>query len=292
MEYGSRVCKRGSGRSNCRSRTMELGSGRYQVRSIWMHGFKCMETAVPDRWMHGSSAWNCSPDRWMHGSGAWNCSSDRWMGQNAWQIRWTGQVHGTAVQDDRSMGHTGASAVRRLNRGSHARKCASPSGAGLRRLPPAPRPAPPIAVQGCAAAARRVHGSGVMGRKNRASACDRRRPCQSSPGARRNAARRRAVPGHPVLSPRSPSPMISDRSEVTKMIRAAKVRKGIRWAEVAAKVGLSKGMDDAACLGQMTLDKTRPASSARSSNCPTRRSRGCRSCRTRARCRARCRPIR
>ena len=50
--------------------------------------------------------------------------------------------------------------------------------------------------------------------------------------------------------------MISDRSEVTKMILAAKVRKGIRWAEVAAHVGLSKEWTTAACLGQMTLDKT------------------------------------
>ena len=50
--------------------------------------------------------------------------------------------------------------------------------------------------------------------------------------------------------------MISDRSEATKMILAAKVRKGIRWAEVAAKIGLSKEWTTAACLGQMTLDKT------------------------------------
>ena len=50
--------------------------------------------------------------------------------------------------------------------------------------------------------------------------------------------------------------MISDRSEVTKMILAAKVSKGIRWAEVAEKVGLSKEWTTAACLGQMTLDKT------------------------------------
>ena len=50
--------------------------------------------------------------------------------------------------------------------------------------------------------------------------------------------------------------MLSDRRDVTKMILAAKVRKGIRWAEVAAKVGLSKEWTTAACLGQMTLDKT------------------------------------
>ena len=34
--------------------------------------------------------------------------------------------------------------------------------------------------------------------------------------------------------------MISDRSEVTRMILAAKVSKGLKWADVAEKVGLSK----------------------------------------------------
>ena len=38
--------------------------------------------------------------------------------------------------------------------------------------------------------------------------------------------------------------MISDRSEVTNMIRAAKVRKNISWAEVAGAIGQSKEMDD------------------------------------------------
>lgn len=50
--------------------------------------------------------------------------------------------------------------------------------------------------------------------------------------------------------------MISDRTEVTQMILSAKVRKGIRWAEVAERVGLSKEWTTAACLGQMTFDKT------------------------------------
>jgi len=46
--------------------------------------------------------------------------------------------------------------------------------------------------------------------------------------------------------------MISDRSEVTRMILAAKVSKGLKWADVAEKVGLSK---TAGCLGQMTFSK-------------------------------------
>jgi len=50
--------------------------------------------------------------------------------------------------------------------------------------------------------------------------------------------------------------MISDRKEVTQMILSSKVSKGIKWADVAQEVGLSKEWVTAACLGQMTLDKT------------------------------------
>jgi cyanate lyase len=50
--------------------------------------------------------------------------------------------------------------------------------------------------------------------------------------------------------------MISDRKEVTQMILSSKVLKGIKWADVAKEVGLSKEWVTAACLGQMTLDKT------------------------------------
>ncbi len=50
--------------------------------------------------------------------------------------------------------------------------------------------------------------------------------------------------------------MISDRSEVTAMIRSAKVAKGIKWADVAAKIDMSKEWTTAGCLGQMTFDKT------------------------------------
>ena len=43
------------------------------------------------------------------------------------------------------------------------------------------------------------------------------------------------------------------RIEVTEKIVTAKVTKGIKWADVAEKVGLSKEWVTAACLGQMTL---------------------------------------
>jgi cyanate lyase len=49
--------------------------------------------------------------------------------------------------------------------------------------------------------------------------------------------------------------MISNRSQVTEMIVSAKVRKQLKWADVAAAVGLSKEWTTAACLGQMTLSK-------------------------------------
>ncbi|WP_286746547.1 cyanase [Aquabacterium sp. UBA2148] len=44
-----------------------------------------------------------------------------------------------------------------------------------------------------------------------------------------------------------------NREDVTDLIIQAKVSKGIKWADVAPKVGLSKEWVTAACLGQMTL---------------------------------------
>jgi cyanate lyase len=41
--------------------------------------------------------------------------------------------------------------------------------------------------------------------------------------------------------------------DVTEKIITAKVSKGIKWADVATSVGLSKEWVTAACLGQMTL---------------------------------------
>jgi len=48
---------------------------------------------------------------------------------------------------------------------------------------------------------------------------------------------------------------ITDRHQGTAMILMAKVAKGIKWSDVAAKVGASKEWTTAACLGQMTLTK-------------------------------------
>ena len=45
-----------------------------------------------------------------------------------------------------------------------------------------------------------------------------------------------------------------NRNDVTEKIITVKVSKGIQWADVAKKVGLSKEWTTAACLGQMTLD--------------------------------------
>ena len=45
-----------------------------------------------------------------------------------------------------------------------------------------------------------------------------------------------------------------DRNDVTRKIVETKVRKRIKWADVAARVGHSKEWVTAACLGQMTLD--------------------------------------
>ncbi|MDP2000662.1 MAG: cyanase [Rhodoferax sp.] len=50
-----------------------------------------------------------------------------------------------------------------------------------------------------------------------------------------------------------------NRMEVTEKIISAKVSKGIKWDDVAKKVGLSKEWVTAACLGQMTLDVAQAA---------------------------------
>ncbi|MFL9710504.1 cyanase [Methylobacillus sp. Pita1] len=44
------------------------------------------------------------------------------------------------------------------------------------------------------------------------------------------------------------------RLDVTEKIITAKVMKGLKWAEVAAKLNLSKEWVTAACLGQMALN--------------------------------------
>ena len=46
-----------------------------------------------------------------------------------------------------------------------------------------------------------------------------------------------------------------NRNDVTELIVTAKIKKDIKWADVAKKVGLSKEWVTAGCLGQMTFDK-------------------------------------
>jgi cyanate lyase len=45
------------------------------------------------------------------------------------------------------------------------------------------------------------------------------------------------------------------REDVTDLIYSAKVQKGLKWADVAKKLKLSKEWTTAACMGQMTLSK-------------------------------------
>ncbi|EGI77006.1 cyanase [Hylemonella gracilis] len=45
-----------------------------------------------------------------------------------------------------------------------------------------------------------------------------------------------------------------NRNDVTEKIITVKVSKGLKWEDVAAKVGLSKEWVTAGCLGQMTFD--------------------------------------
>jgi cyanate lyase len=49
--------------------------------------------------------------------------------------------------------------------------------------------------------------------------------------------------------------MIQSREEVTKLIVATKVIKGLKWADAAKAIGESKEWSTAACLGQMALSK-------------------------------------
>ena len=50
-----------------------------------------------------------------------------------------------------------------------------------------------------------------------------------------------------------------DRNDVTRRIVETKVRKGIKWADVAAAVGESKEWVTAGCLGQMTFTAAQAA---------------------------------
>ena len=47
-----------------------------------------------------------------------------------------------------------------------------------------------------------------------------------------------------------------NRLDVTELIIAAKLDKGLTWASIANEIGLSKEWTTAALLGQMTLNQT------------------------------------
>ena len=49
------------------------------------------------------------------------------------------------------------------------------------------------------------------------------------------------------------------REDVTDLIYSIKVQKGIKWADVAKKVGQSKEWATAACLGQMAMTRDQAA---------------------------------
>ncbi len=49
------------------------------------------------------------------------------------------------------------------------------------------------------------------------------------------------------------------RIDVTEKIVTAKIAQGLKWADVAAEIGLSKEWVTAACLGQMTLNAEQAA---------------------------------
>lgn len=50
-----------------------------------------------------------------------------------------------------------------------------------------------------------------------------------------------------------------NRNDVTEKIITTRVAKGLKWEEVAARLGLSKEWSVAACLGQMALDADQAA---------------------------------
>jgi cyanate lyase len=54
-----------------------------------------------------------------------------------------------------------------------------------------------------------------------------------------------------------------NRNDVTEKIIGTKVQKGIKWSDVAKKVGQSKEWVTAACLGQMTMTAQQAAVTAK-----------------------------
>jgi cyanate lyase len=69
-----------------------------------------------------------------------------------------------------------------------------------------------------------------------------------------------------VAAVAAPKPMT--REDVTDLIYSSWCRRGIKWVDVAKKVGQSKEWVTAACLGQMTLTREQRRRWGRSSGFP------------------------
>jgi cyanate lyase len=85
-----------------------------------------------------------------------------------------------------------------------------------------------------------------------------------------------------------------DRQTVTQKIIGAKVKKGLKWADIADRIGQSKEWTTAACLGQMTFTKAQAEVAQDLFELSDEEAAWLqsRSFRTRARCRRLSRPIR
>jgi len=75
------------------------------------------------------------------------------------------------------------------------------------------------------------------------------------------------------------------RSDVTDLIAFRKIKLGIKWTEVARKVGESKEWVTAACLGQMQMTKKQAETVGRIFDLPGTQCWSCRRYPTRDRCR-------
>jgi cyanate lyase len=82
------------------------------------------------------------------------------------------------------------------------------------------------------------------------------------------------------------------REDVTDLIYSIKVRRGIKWTDVAKKVGYSKEWVTAACLGQMTLTKEQAEKVGKIFGLPAEAVKLLQAVPYKGRCPRRCRPTR
>jgi len=66
-----------------------------------------------------------------------------------------------------------------------------------------------------------------------------------------------------MTTPRKQQEYQVNRIDVTEKIITTKVSKGLKWADIAVKVGLSKEWVTAACLGQMTMNAAQADAAAK-----------------------------